>query len=133
MKQLIEDYKLILKNVNEMLETSKNSGSENDIKKFTRLNTKASTYKTFIAELEREEKNKCTNGFNVSDAQNLIDKYNNAQKLIDIMFEVAFTIKESAVFNGMSNESLASWIRFQLNSCGFETEPMGMSWGVLKK
>ena len=53
MKELIEDYKRRLKTVNELLLKMKDSGSVNDIKKFERLNTKASEYRTFIAELEK--------------------------------------------------------------------------------
>ena len=55
MKQLIEDYKKRLRTANEAILDFKtgNTGSENDIKKFVRLTTKASEYRTFIAELER--------------------------------------------------------------------------------
>jgi hypothetical protein len=54
MKQLIEDYKRRLKTVNEMLESEKDSnGSINDVKRFERLHTKASEFRTIIAELER--------------------------------------------------------------------------------
>lgn len=52
---LIEDYKRRLKVVTGVLETSNNSGSIDDIKKFARLNAKAGEYRTFIAELEKLE------------------------------------------------------------------------------
>ena len=57
MKQLIEDYKRKLKNIDEMIKGFKSTGSENDLKKETRLTTKASEYRTFITELERIESN----------------------------------------------------------------------------
>lgn len=57
MKILIEDYQRRLKTAEEMIETTKNTGSINDQKKLERLNTKASEYRTFIAELEREMRN----------------------------------------------------------------------------
>ena len=53
------------------------------------------------------------------------------QKLIDIIFEIGLTIKSYPEFHRMSNEELAEWIRKQLSSCGYETTPMGASWGVL--
>jgi len=53
MKELIEDYKRKLKTVTDMLLKMKDSGSVNDIKKFERLNTKASEYRSFIVDLER--------------------------------------------------------------------------------
>ena len=52
-KTLIEDYKRRLETVNTILESDKDSGSINDTKKFERLCTKASEYRTIIAELER--------------------------------------------------------------------------------
>ena len=56
MKQLIEDYQRRLDTVVKMQEAFKSNGSINDTKKEERLTTKASEYRTFIAELEREEK-----------------------------------------------------------------------------
>ena len=54
------------------------------------------------------------------------------QKLIDIMFEVAITInKNSKSFQHLDNEELAEWVAKQLKACGFPTEPVGSSWGVL--
>jgi hypothetical protein len=52
MKQLIEDYKRRLKNIDEVIKEFKSNGSVNDLKKEVRLNTKASEYRTFIVELE---------------------------------------------------------------------------------
>lgn len=57
MKTLIEDYERRLKSVEDMLNNFKSSGSINDIRKDERLKTKASEYRTIIAELKRELKN----------------------------------------------------------------------------
>ena len=56
MKVLIEDYKRRLMGVEEMLVAFKSNGSINDTKKEERLITRASEYRTFIAELKLEEK-----------------------------------------------------------------------------
>ncbi len=53
MKQLIEDYQRRLDTINQMIENFKSNGSTNDIRKDERLKTKASEYRTFIAELEK--------------------------------------------------------------------------------
>lgn len=60
MKQLLEDYKRRLKTVTDMQSTFKSNGSISDERKSERLTTKASEYRTFIAELEKligEEEN----------------------------------------------------------------------------
>lgn len=68
MKELIEDYKRRLATVNEMLEQfNHGNGSINDAKKEARLNTKASEYRTFIAEMERIEAGRMKNYFEVED------------------------------------------------------------------
>jgi hypothetical protein len=56
MKTLIEDYERRLKSVEDMLNNFKSSGSINDIRKDERLKTKASEYRTLIAELRRDSK-----------------------------------------------------------------------------
>lgn len=54
------------------------------------------------------------------------------QELIDIIFEVGLTIADSSYkFKSMSKEEIAAWITKQLSGCGFETKPIGSSWGVL--
>ena len=53
------------------------------------------------------------------------------QKLIDIMFEIGLTIKTNSSLQKMTDEELTFWIRKQLSQCGFETEPLGASWGIL--
>jgi hypothetical protein len=57
----------------------------------------------------------------------------NEQKLVDICFQIALTIKDSESLQKMSNEELAAWVREQLNACGFPTTAIGMSWGVLDR
>lgn len=52
-KTLIEDYRRRLGMIGQILDTTQNSGSINDIRKFERLHTKASEFRTIIAELER--------------------------------------------------------------------------------
>lgn len=58
----------------------------------------------------------------------------NEQKLIDICFEIALTIKDQPknFSKQTNNEEVASWVATQLRNNGFDTRPMGMSWGVLK-
>lgn len=53
----------------------------------------------------------------------------NEQKLIDIMYQVAFTT--ASHMHNKSNEEIAKWVSKQLSDCGFKTEPRGSSWGVL--
>lgn len=54
------------------------------------------------------------------------------QKLIDICFQIGLTIKDSKALQKLDNEELASWIAKQLRECGYDTEPCGSSWGMLK-
>ena len=56
----------------------------------------------------------------------------NEQKLIYIIFEIGLMIHNNEWFNEKSNEEVAEWIRKQLKICGFDTKPIGSSWGVLK-
>lgn len=59
---------------------------------------------------------------------------NNTQKLIDIVFEIALTMKENTDWvKDSTNEEIAQWVSKQLLSCGYQTVPMGASWGILKK
>lgn len=50
-----------------------------------------------------------------------------AQKLIDICFLCGLTS-----FSGSMQEK-AEWIARQLRLCGFDTKPVGASWGILDK
>ena len=52
------------------------------------------------------------------------------QQLVDIMYQIAMT--SAQYLHGKSNEEIAEWVSKQLRDCGFDTEPCGASWGVLK-
>lgn len=69
-------------------------------------------------------------------------RMNREQKLIDIMFEIAqFSYLRdrsnsdeiSSYYNEDGRQEHMEWVAEQLRSCGFDTQPLGMSWGVLKK
>ena len=53
MKQLIEDYQRRLVTIEKSIAENKNNGSISDVQRATRLQTKASEYRSMIAELER--------------------------------------------------------------------------------
>lgn len=53
------------------------------------------------------------------------------QVLINIMFQIAM-MQHSGELKPKSREDLAEWIREQLYQNGFETEPQGSSWAVIK-
>ena len=55
------------------------------------------------------------------------------QKLIDITFEIALTISSDPYLFNRTVEEKAHWIAERLKDCGFDTTPIGNSWGVLKK
>lgn len=57
----------------------------------------------------------------------------NEQKLIDIMFQIGLTIHNNKWFKDKTDEEVANWIAEQLRKTGFDTIPMGSSWGVLYK
>lgn len=63
----IEDYKRRLDTVNEMLIKIEVVETEDEKETFTRLKTKASEYRTFIAELERINEKKELNVYNIID------------------------------------------------------------------
>jgi hypothetical protein len=52
------------------------------------------------------------------------------QTLVDIMFQIAMVSAEH--MHGKSSEEIATWVADQLRQCGFDTVPVGASWGVLK-
>lgn len=57
------------------------------------------------------------------------------QKLVDICFSCVLTAldeRHRKTFDAMSQEERAKWVATQLRECGFDTEPMGASWGVMK-
>lgn len=53
------------------------------------------------------------------------------QDLVDICFQIALTVKSNAKLKKMSNEKLAEWVADQLRAFGFDTTPVGSSWGQL--
>lgn len=54
------------------------------------------------------------------------------QLLIDIMFEIAVRVQMGQLY-WSSREAAANYVAETLRGCGFDTSPMGMSWGVLKE
>ena len=55
------------------------------------------------------------------------------QELVDITFSIAIAINNTRdFFKDKNNEEVAEWVARQLRGCGFDTQPMGLSWGVLK-
>lgn len=59
-------------------------------------------------------------------------KRNNEQRLIDIMFEVAIRC-HAGEYDHLSREDFGEYIAKQLNMCGFEGGPVGMSWFSLRE
>lgn len=61
------------------------------------------------------------------------------QQLINLCFQIGLTLSTSELdragqpydMTKLSREEKAKWIAEQLRGCGFDTKPMGMSWGVL--
>lgn len=62
------------------------------------------------------------------------------QKLVDLCFQIALMISTPGKDRGgipydltkLSASEKAAWVAKQLRACGFDTEPVGSSWGVLK-
>ena len=57
------------------------------------------------------------------------------QKLVAICFECVLTVLDREyvkTFTKMTQAERAEWVVKQLRACGFDTEPLGCSWGVLK-
>jgi hypothetical protein len=58
----------------------------------------------------------------------------NTQKLIDIAFEIALTMKQNIDWVEKStDEDITQWVSKQLSECGYQTIPLGISYGILKK
>ena len=53
------------------------------------------------------------------------------QKLVDICFSIALTIRSNESLKNMTQEEMAAWVAKQLDACGFPTTPVGASWGML--
>lgn len=54
---------------------------------------------------------------------------NREQKLVDLLFK--FTIVSAQHMHGRTSGDIAAWVRANLDACGFKTQPIGSSWGVL--
>lgn len=57
------------------------------------------------------------------------------QKLVDICFSSVLTVLDHEhieKFEKMSIKERAEWVARELRACGFDTEPVGASWGALK-
>lgn len=52
------------------------------------------------------------------------------QKLVNLCFDIALTIGITGL---ETNEAKAEWVATQLRDNGFDTEPVGALWGVLKQ
>ena len=48
------------------------------------------------------------------------------------MFTLAMRVREEGGMRYHTKEQLAEWIARNLRDLGFDTQPMGSSWGVLK-
>ena len=56
----------------------------------------------------------------------------NEQKLIDLCFSMILSSTSNKKFCKKSNEEKAKWISDTLKENGFNTTPVGSSWGILK-
>jgi len=57
-----------------------------------------------------------------------MDNRSREQRLVDMCFQFAIRARE---VTPQTNEALAAWVADNLRACGFPTEPVGLSWGVL--
>lgn len=53
------------------------------------------------------------------------------QRLVDIMFELVMIATNDKKFCKRPRGERMAWVANQLRDCGFDTAPIGMSWGVL--
>ena len=60
-----------------------------------------------------------------------LDDDGDKQKLIDIMFEMVLATTNDEIFCKRSRGERMAWVANKLRGCGFDTHPIGMSWGVL--
>jgi hypothetical protein len=56
----------------------------------------------------------------------------NEQKLIDICFECVQAVMTDRRFEDKPMPEIMKWVAEQLRDNGFDTTPVGASWGVLK-
>ncbi len=58
------------------------------------------------------------------------------QDLVDLIFQFVLAVsspEHAAKFAEKSVEDRVAWVAKQLRSCGFDTVPIGASWGILRK
>ena len=55
--------------------------------------------------------------------------YQRENKLIDMMYQMAFALRDRPMTG--DNEEVAAWVTQRLKNCGFDVEPRGVCWGVL--
>lgn len=56
---------------------------------------------------------------------------NREQKLIDLMFQMVLVATNDPVFCNRPRGERMAWVANNLRDSGFDTHPIGMSWGVL--
>ena len=54
------------------------------------------------------------------------------QTLIDLCFEIGIMIHTDKRLKKMSRDEIGEWIAEQLRMMGFDTHPVGSSWGMLE-
>ena len=62
-----------------------------------------------------------------------IDIKNREQKLIDICFELVCVSTGNKILYKKSIPEKMKWVAQNLRSCGYDTHPVGSSWGKLKQ
>lgn len=54
------------------------------------------------------------------------------QGLVDLMFDICLSMKDRPDWVEKANyENICIWVAKTLRSCGYPTQPIGSSWGVL--
>ena len=56
---------------------------------------------------------------------------NREQNLIDLMFEMVLVATNDPIFCKRPRGERMAWVANNLRDSGFDTHPIGMSWGVL--
>ena len=56
---------------------------------------------------------------------------NREQKLIDLMFEMVLVATNDPVFCKRPRGERMAWVANNLRSMGYDTHPIGSSWGVI--
>lgn len=73
----------------------------------------------------------CQNcGMNYNNPSDLDKCKEDKQKLVDLMFNMVLVVADDHNFG--SSKEAAEWVSKQLLENGFDTEPVGTSWGKLK-